>query len=135
MRYLMMVINDKDSQLVKDYEAGLPMDSRLQEAIGKHSEAMFKAGILLEVGGLLPESKGVRVRANSGKLVVTDGPFIESKELLGGYGILKADTRDEAIELGKTFLQIHVDILGPAYNGVLEIREMFDPPNMPCQQP
>jgi hypothetical protein len=71
-------------------------------------------------------SKGARVRAAGGKLTVTDGPFIESKEVIGGYGILQSKSKEEAIEMGKAFMQMHVDILGPSYEGVLEIREMSD---------
>jgi hypothetical protein len=59
-------------------------------------------------------------------LSVTDGPFIESKELIGGYAILRASSKEEAIELGKIFMKIHVDVLGPSYAGELEIRQMFD---------
>ena len=57
---------------------------------------------------------------------MTDGPFIESKEVIGGYGILQAKSKEEAIEMGKAFMKLHMDILGPSYEGMLEIREMFD---------
>jgi hypothetical protein len=110
-----------------NYETGAPLDARLIAAIGKHSADMTRAGVLLETGGLLPSSRGARVRAAGGKLTVTDGPFIESKELIGGYAILQASSKEEAIELGKVFMKIHVDVLGPSYEGELEIRQMFDP--------
>ena len=121
-----MVIADRNSQDCQNYEAGKSPNPKLMEAIGKHSEQMAKAGILLDTGGLLPFSKGARVRAAGGKLTVTDGPFIESKEVIGGYGILLAKSKDEAIEMGKAFMKLHMDILGPSYEGTLEIREMFD---------
>jgi hypothetical protein len=121
MRYMMMVKADSN------YETGAPPDARLIAAIGKHAEDMARAGVLLETGGLLPSSQGARVRAAGGKLTVTDGPFIESKELIGGYAILQASSKEEAIELGKIFMKIHVDVLGPSYEGELEIRQMFDP--------
>ena len=126
MKYMMMVIADRNSQYGKDYEACIPPDPKLMEAIEKHAEEMAKAGILLGTGGLLPFSKGARVRAAGGKLTVTDGPFIESKEVIGGYGILRAKSKDEAIEMGKSFMKLHMDVLGPSYEGTLEIREMFD---------
>ena len=126
MRYMMMVKADRNSETGRNYEAGAPPDPKLMAAIGKHSDEMTKAGVLLETGGLLPSSKGVRVRAAAGQLTVTDGPFIESKELIGGYGILEAGSKQEAIELGKAFMKIHVDVLGPSYQGELEIRQMFD---------
>jgi hypothetical protein len=88
---------------------------------------MSKSGALLDVGGLLPVAKGARIGAAKGKLTVTDGPFIESKEVIGGYAILRAKSKEEALRMGKDFMKIHVDILGPSYEGELEIRQMFDP--------
>jgi hypothetical protein len=120
MKYMMMVKGDKN------YENGAPPDPRLMMAIGKHSEEMIKAGVLLETGGLLPSSQGARVRAARGRLTVSDGPFVESKELIGGFAILQANSKEEAIKLGSDFMKIHVDVLGPAYEGELEIRQMAD---------
>jgi hypothetical protein len=120
MKYMMMVKADKS------YENGAPPDPRLMMAIGKHSEEMIKAGVLLETGGLLPSSQGAKIRATRGKLTVSDGPFAESKELIGGYAILKANSKEEAIKLGSDFMKLHVEVLGPAYEGELEIRQMFD---------
>ena len=120
MKYMMMVKGDKN------YENGAPPDPRLMMAIGKHSEEMVKAGVLLETGGLLPSSQGARVRAARGRLTVSDGPFVESKELIGGFAILQANSKEEAIKLGSDFMKIHVDVLGPAYEGELEIRQMAD---------
>jgi hypothetical protein len=120
MRFMMMVKADKN------YEAGLPPSPELMAAIGKHSEAMMKAGVLLEAGGLAPSSKGARLRLAQGKITATDGPFLETKELIGGYAILQASSRAEAIELGRQFLQLHADVLGPAYEGELEVRQMSE---------
>src|SRR5262245_45513331 len=127
MKYMMIVKADKNSETGRNYEMGAPPDPKLMVAIGKHAEEMTRAGVLLETGGLLPSSKGARVRAAAGKLTVTDGPFIESKELIGGYAILQARSKEEAIEMGKAFMKIHLDVLGPSYEGELEIRQMFDP--------
>jgi len=121
---MMMGIADRNSSAGKDYEAGQPPDPKLMAAIAKHAEEMAKAGKLLATGGLLPFSKGARVRAAGGKLIVTDGPFIEAKEVIGGYGILEAKSKEEAIELAKVFMKIQLDVLGPSYEGTLEIREM-----------
>src|SRR5215831_1869248 len=101
MKYMMLVKTNRNSESGRNYEMGAPPDPRLMAAIGKHAENGTKAGVLLETGGLLPSSKGARVRAAGGKLAVIDGPFIESKEVIGGYAILKAGSRKEAIELGK----------------------------------
>lgn len=121
MRFMMMVKADPD------YEAGRPPAPELMGAIGRLSEEMAKAGILIEQGGLLPSARGAKVRASGGKLTVVDGPFSEAKELVGGYAILQVRSREEAIELGKRFMKVHADVLGPAYDGELEIRQMFDP--------
>ena len=75
MKYMMMVKTDRNSETGRNYETGVPPDSKLMAAIGKHAEEMIKAGVLLETGGLLPITKGARVRAVGGKLTVTDGPF------------------------------------------------------------
>jgi hypothetical protein len=120
MRFMMMVKADND------YEAGLPPKPELLAAIGQLTHDMVNAGVVLETGGLLPSSRGARVRASGGKLSVTDGPFAETKELVGGYAIVKAKSRDEAIELGKQFMEVHVMVLGSAYEGECEIRQLFD---------
>ena len=129
MKYMMMGIADRNSSVCQDQEAGRPPDPKLMAAIGKHAQELSKAGKLLSTGGLLPLSKGARVRAAGGKLTVTDGPFIESKEVIGGYGILEAKSKEEAIELAKAFIQIQMDVLGPSYEGILEIREMVGSPD------
>ena len=108
----------------------MPPNEELMHAIAKLAEEEMKAGVLLEQGGLLPSSAGARIRAAGGRLAVTDGPFAEAKELVGGFAILRANSKAEAIEKGKRFMQIHVDILGPDYEGELEVRQMFDPPDV-----
>jgi hypothetical protein len=120
MRFMMMMKGDKN------YEAGAPPDPRLMAAIGKLSEEMAKAGILLSSEGLLPSSAGAKVRAANGRLAVTDGPFTEAKELVGGFAILKAASKAEAIRLGTDFVRLHQDILGPEWEGECEIRQVAD---------
>jgi hypothetical protein len=95
-------------------------------AIGRHTEDMIKAGVVLETGGLLPSFAGARVTVTRGNLAVIDGPFAETKELIGGYAIVQADSKDHAIELGKHFMKLHAEILGPSYEGELEIRQLVD---------
>ena len=121
MRFMMIVKADPS------YEAGRPLDPALLAAVGKFSEKMTKAGVLLQSGGLLPSSKGARVRVSVGKMSVTDGPFAETKELIGGFAILEVASKEEAIRLGKEFMQLHIDVLGQSYEGTLEVRPMFDP--------
>jgi len=122
MQFMMMVKADKD------YEAGVPPNPQLLAAIGKLTDDMVKAGVLVNTGGLLPSSNGARVRVSRGKLSVTDGPFAETKELIGGYAIVKAASREEAIQLGRRFMELHAAILGPSYDGECEIRQLFDGP-------
>jgi hypothetical protein len=121
MRFMMMVKATKDS------EAGVPPSPELMAAIGKLTEEGMKAGVVVEVGGLAPTSQGARVRVARGKVSVTDGPFTEAKEVVGGYAIIEAKSRAEAIEIGKDFMKLHGDVLGPSYEGELEIRQLFGP--------
>jgi hypothetical protein len=111
----------------RDSEAGAPPDPRLIAAIGKLTEDLARAGVLVGTGGLAPSSTGAQVRLSGGKVTVTDGPFAESKEVLGGYAIVDVKSKKEAIELARRFWQIHAEILGPAYEGSGEVRQMFDP--------
>ena len=126
MRFMMIVKATKES------ESGKTFNPELMAAVDKASQDMAKAGVLLATGGLLPSSNGARVRVAGQKLFVTDGPFAETRELIGGFAILKADSRAEAIEMGKAFMQLHADILGPSYEGELEIRQMMDMEEYKC---
>jgi hypothetical protein len=92
---------------------------------------------MLETGGLMPSSQGARIRLSRGKLSVTDGPFTEAKEIIGGYAIIEFKSKQEAIESGKKFLELHTEILGPSYEAELEIRQMFDRTEFQkeCKQP
>jgi len=119
MRFMMIVKADPG------FEAGQPTNPALLAAVGQLSEKMTKAGILVQTGGLLPSATGARVRVSGGKMSVTDGPFAETKELIGGFAILEAASKEEAIQLGKEFMQLHVDVLGQSYDGTLEVRQMF----------
>jgi hypothetical protein len=87
--------------------------------MGKLVEEGMKAGWLLGTEGCLPSASGARVRRSNGKLNVTDGPFTESKELVGGFAILKATSKEEAIELARKFLQV-------AGEGECELRQLYE---------
>jgi len=121
MRFMLIAMANKDS------EAGCAPSSELMAAIGKLSEDMTKSGTLLEMGGLAPTSKGARLRLSGGKVTVTDGPFAEAKEVIGGYAIVQVESKAEAIELSRRFLQVHADILGPSYQMESEVRQFFNP--------
>jgi hypothetical protein len=112
----------------KDYERGAPPAPALMVAIGALGEEMFKSGNMLEMGGLAPTSAGALLNLENGGIRVTDGPFAESKEVIGGYAVMQAKSRAEAIELARRFLQVHADVLGKSYTGQVEVRQLFDPP-------
>jgi hypothetical protein len=122
MRFMMMIKGDKN------HEAGIPPKPELIAAIGKLTEEMFKSGVMVGAGGLFPSAMGVRLNAANGKIAVTDGPFTEVKELIGGYAIVDVKSKQEAIEWGKRFLRVHQEVLGPSYEGESEIRQMFEGP-------
>jgi len=125
MKYMMIVKLAQNSEACRNYETGAPPPPELVAAIGKLDAEM--PGALLDNGKLLPFSKGALIKAAGGKLTVTDGPFIESKEVIGGYAILEARSKEEALAMGEAFMQIHVNVFGPSYEGELEIREMAGP--------
>jgi hypothetical protein len=120
MRFMMIVKADRQ------YEACVPPTPALLVAVGKHAEKLTRAGVLLTAEGLVPTVKGARVHVENGEIRVTDGPFTESKEIIGGWAIVRAASKDEAIEIGKEFMKIHADVLGPSYVGQLEIRQLVD---------
>ncbi len=95
MRFMMIVKSQKD------WEAGVMPSEELMAAMNKYNEELMKAGVLLDVAGLRPSSEGVRIRFSPGKRTVIDGPFTESKELVGGYWILQVKSLEEAIEWAK----------------------------------
>lgn len=103
-----------------------PPPAALMEAMGKFVQQSMKDGTLVDTGGLLPSKDGVRVRLASGKITVTDGPFVESKEVIGGWAILKADSKAEAIRIATEFMDLHRKHW-PAFEGESEVRPMFEP--------
>lgn len=103
-----------------------PPPAALMEAMGKFVERSLKEGTLVDTGGLLPSKDGVRIRIGQGKLTVSDGPFSESKEVIGGWAILKADSRAQALRVATEFMELHRKHW-PEFEGEAEVRPMFDP--------
>jgi hypothetical protein len=122
MKFMMLVKGDAA------YEAGTPPPPELVAAIGKLGEEAARAGLVVAMGGLLPTSAGARIRVGGGALSVTDGPFAESKEIVGGYAIFDLPSREKAIAMGTEFMQVHADVLGPSYHGELEVRPLVGGP-------
>ncbi len=98
----------------------------LMEAMGKFVEKSRKDGSLVETGGLLPSKDGARVRLANGKITVKDGPFTETKEVIGGWAILKADSKADAVRIATEFMELHRQHW-PGFDGESEVRPMFDP--------
>lgn len=107
--------------LYKSPEKGVPPSQEEMIKMGKLVEEGMKAGWLVATEGCLPSALGARVRKSAGKLAVTDGPFTESKEVIGGFAILEANSKEEAIQLVKDFLQAVGD-------GECEIRQVYEAP-------
>ena len=118
MRFMAMV------KATKDYEAGLPPRPELIAAMGKLAEEERKIGIFEMGGGLLPSSRGHKVTMLGGKVTITDGPFTETKEVIGGFAILNYDSHDAAIEGAKRVMKIHAD--AGVTDLEIELRPMFD---------
>ena len=106
--------------IYKTVERNTPPTQQEMAAMGKLIEEGMKAGWLLATEGCLPTTLGARVRRSNSKISVTDGPFTESKEVVGGFAILKAKSKEEAIELARQFLQI-------AGEGECELRQIYEP--------
>jgi hypothetical protein len=105
-------------------ESDEPPSQQEMAAVGQLIEEMAKAGVLIATDGLGPSSKGARVQISGGKFTVVDGPFTETKELIAGYAIVQARSKEEAIELAKRFLKVMGE-------GESEIRLMHDAPAFP----
>jgi hypothetical protein len=96
------------------------------KAMGRFVEKSMNDGTLVDTGGLLPSKEGVRVRLANGKITVTDGPFSESKEVIGGWAILKTESKAEAIRIATEFMELHRKHW-PGSEGESELRPMFEP--------
>jgi hypothetical protein len=105
--------------IYKHAERGTPPSPEEMCKMGKLVEDGFKAGWLLATEGCLPSKLGARVRKSGSNINVTDGPFTESKEVVGGFAILKANSKEEAIQLTKDFLKV-------AGEGECELRQIYE---------
>ncbi len=119
MRYLTFIRHSESFR-----ESGPPQ--ALLKAMGEFVQKSLKDGTLVETGGLLPSKEGARIRVSKGKITVTDGPFTESKEVIGGWAILECKSREEALRVAKEFMELHHEHW-PEFEGESEIRPMFDP--------
>jgi hypothetical protein len=119
MRFMMIVKGDEN------FGTAGPPPMELMEAIGKLGEEAAKAGKMVSMGGLQPTSKGATVRLTNGKLITTDGPFTEAKEMIGGFTIMNLTSKEEAIQEALKFMELHRK-LWPGWEGVTEVRQMYE---------
>ena len=111
MRYMSFVISKTDT----------PPTQELMDAIGKLAEREIKAGRLIDMGGLMPTA--TRVTLRQGELGITDGPFTESNEVIGGYAVFEFATREEAVASAVEFMSLHKQFC-PGWEGICEVRQL-----------
>src|SRR4051812_2267436 len=115
MRFMMIVKASPES------EAGqMPSEDLLAE-MGRYNEELNRAGVLVDLTGLRPSSNGVRVRFSGGQRTLIDGPFAETKELVGGFWVINVKSREEAIEWA-----MRAPCPGPNGEGEIEVRQFFE---------
>jgi hypothetical protein len=117
MRFMVLMKANEDS------EAGVMPSTEILNAMGKYNEELVKAGVMLAGEGLHPSSKGARVKFADGKATVTDGPFAEAKELIAGFWIIQAKSKDEALEWVK---RIPAPGPGEGEGAEVELRQVFE---------
>lgn len=115
--------------MIRIQETGRMPSEQLTANMGRLIEQMTREGTLVDTAGLRPSAEGVRLRLCQGRLSTTDGPFTESKEVIGGYAILNAESMVQAIELTKRFLALH----GNEWDLECEVRQMEGPDSGHCR--
>ena len=103
-----------------------PPTPELLEAMHKLADREIKAGRMLDNGGLMPLATGAQVRIADGRLSVVDGPFVEAKEVIGGYAIFELQGKEEAVAMAVEFMQLHKDLM-PGWEGTCELRAFAGP--------
>jgi hypothetical protein len=103
-----------------------PTPPGFMEQMGKFVETCRQDGSLVDTGGLLASKDGFRIRVSGGELTVTDGPFSESKEIIGGWAILQGSTKEDVMRVSTAFMELHRKYW-PGFEGESEVRPMFDP--------
>ena len=111
--------------IVKSAHSG-PPTPKLIEAMHKLADREIKAGRMLDSGGLTPLAMGAQVRIANGQLSVLDGPFVEAKEVIGGYAIFELPGKEEAVASAREFMQLHKDFM-PGWEGTCELRAFAGP--------
>ena len=118
MKYLMLIKHDERYR-------SQPIPQGLLDAMSPFVREKMKSGVFTDTNGLKPTAEGFRVRTSGGKLKVTDGPFAEAKELVGGYAIAEVKSREEALDLARQFMELH-RIHWPEFEADCEVRPVED---------
>jgi hypothetical protein len=120
MRFMTMI------KSAEDFRAGPPPQG-LIEAIGQLGAEAAQAGVMVEMGGLMPSAAGARIRLSRGKMAVLDGPFTEAKEVIGGFAVFNVKSKDDAIAWSRRMMELH-QRHWPAWEGEIEIRQLMEGP-------
>lgn len=114
--------------MIRLQETGRMPSEQLMADMGRLIEEMTREGTLVDTAGLRPSAEGVRVRLRGGQISTIDGPFTESKEVIGGYAVLEAGSMEHALELTRRFLAVH----GDSWDLECEVRQMEGPDSEHC---
>jgi|SRR6478609_3149326 hypothetical protein len=118
MKYLMLIKHSEN-------HGHHTVPQALMDAMGGFISEGFKSGTLKDTAGLRPTAEGFRVRSSGGQLKVSDGPFTEAKEVVGGYALVEAPSREEAMKIARDFMELH-RVHWPAFVGECEVRPLED---------
>lgn len=118
MRYMMMIKATRES------EAGAPPNPQLMAAMAKLTEEAFASGTMIATDGLTPSSQGTRICYSDGTRTITDGPFTETKEVIGGYALVRVNSKAEAIDFANRALEAHIQAGVQEVN--MELRPLFE---------
>jgi len=130
MRFMMLV---KHAEKQVQGDKPVPPPQKLVDEITKLSEEAVKSGAMIANGGLAPTAVSSRIRLSGGKVTVTDGPFAEGKEIVGGFAILDYRSKEEAVEGARQFMELHRQYW-PGWEGETEVRQIFGPEDFaPCK--
>jgi hypothetical protein len=118
MKYLMLIKHSESHR-------SEPIPQGLMDAMGEFVAEGFKSGVLKDTAGLKGSAEGFRVRSSGGKLKVTDGPFSESKEIVGGYALVEVSSKEQALDVARQFMELH-RVHWPSFDGECEARPLED---------
>ena len=118
MKYLMLI---KHSESYRNQA----IPQALMDAMGEFVGEGLKSGVLKDTAGLRPTSEGFRIRSSKNRLKVTDGPFTETKEIIGGYAMIEVASREEALKTARQFMELH-RVHWPEFEGECEVRPLED---------